>query len=136
MDQIEKSKNPQPPSDGGETRNSLRRYLNEGKEKLLSLEKQITGDKNVKNFLEKADRTGKTLRRAKQQAEKYGSKAERYVKRNPKKAILMAAGAGILAGRIWSALKRDKSVGPAKRKIPKPATPPIKAFKPKAGHKR
>ena len=85
MDQIEKSKNPQPPSDGGETRNSLRRYLNEGKEKLLSLEKQITGDKNVKNFLEKADRTGKTLRRAKQQAEKYGSKAERLSKGTPKK---------------------------------------------------
>jgi hypothetical protein len=105
----------------GKLATQIRRYLSEGKNKLISIERQITGGEKYAKIAAGVNRTREKLRKVKHQAENYGSKAEQYIKRNPKKSIVLAAAAGALAGGLWAAFSGKKSthkkkVGPPKVK--------------------
>ncbi len=94
----------------GRLKNQILKYLTEGKNKLSLLEHQITGDKNYKRFLDEVSRSKKKLQKAKQNYEKYEKKAQHYIEKNPKKAVVMAAAAGVLATSLWLTLNGKKPV--------------------------
>jgi hypothetical protein len=62
-------------------------------------------------------RSKKKLQEAKQNFEKYEKMAEQYIEKNPKKAVAIAATAGMLAGSLWSLFK-GKKTAPKKEKRP------------------
>jgi ElaB/YqjD/DUF883 family membrane-anchored ribosome-binding protein len=94
----------------GQFKNQILKYLKDGKNKLLLLENQIEDGKNYKKLLEEVDLSRKKLQEAKRNFDKYEKKAEHYIAKNPKKAIAMAAAAGVLAVGLWSAFKGKKPV--------------------------
>ncbi len=91
------------------------RYLVDGKNKLMSLERLIRGDKKVQRLLGGANGMGKKIHNAKRHLEDYGKKTERYIEENPKKAMAIAAAAGVLAGSLWAAF-RGKKPSPRRKK--------------------
>ena|SRR5579863_5728880 len=96
-------------SDGknnGKLKNQISKYLKEGKSKLLLLERQVTNRKDFKKLQDGLIRSKKNILEAKQNFDLYEKKAERYIEKNPKKAVAMAVAAGVLVGTIWSAIKR------------------------------
>ena len=124
----ERAGKPKSEESDGTLVDQIQRYISEGKDKLLSLESRLRGDQNVKRFLNGAGRTKEKLQKVKHQAENYGSKAERYIKENPKKSVAIAAGVGLLAGALWSTLSGKKPAPPKK-------TGPVK-LKPKHASSR
>jgi ElaB/YqjD/DUF883 family membrane-anchored ribosome-binding protein len=106
---------------GGEKlKNKVVKYLKEGKNKLLLLEDRISGGKNVEKLMGEVGLSKKKLLKAKQTFEKYEKKAEQYIEKNPKKAVAIAAAAGVLVGGLLSAFKGKKPVQRKKRR-PLPA---------------
>jgi ElaB/YqjD/DUF883 family membrane-anchored ribosome-binding protein len=97
-------------SSGGKLKEQTLRYLKEGKNKLLLLETKLKGGKNYQNLRDGVRRSKIKLLKAKQTFDKYEKKAEEYIEKNPKKAVAIAAAAGVLAGSLWSALKTKKPV--------------------------
>ena len=99
----------------GKFKHQILKYLKDGKNKLLLLEDQIEDGKNYKKLLEEVERSKKKLQEAKRNFDKYEKKAEHYIAKNPKKAIAMAAAAGVLAVGLWSAFKGKKQATKKKR---------------------
>jgi hypothetical protein len=95
---------------GGKLKNQILKYLSEGKNKISLLENQITDDKNYKRFLDEVGRSKKKLQTAKQNFDKYEKKAQHYIVKNPKKAVAMAAAAGVLATSLWVTFNGKKPV--------------------------
>ena len=89
-------------------------HLKEGKSKILLFERKILGGKNRQKVMEGVESSKKKFQEAKLNFENYEKMAERYIEKNPKKAVAMAAAAGVLAGSLWSALK-GKKVHPKKK---------------------
>ncbi len=73
----------------------IKKHLNEGKDKLKWLEKQVSEKKQQINSLKK-------------KFVEYEEKAENYVEKNPKKALAMAVAAGVLATAVWNTFKSKK----------------------------
>ena len=87
----------------GKLKSRILKYLKDGKNKLLLLENRVKSGKNYKKLKDTVNRSEKKLEQAKQAYGKYEKKAEKYIEKNPKKAVAMAAAAGILAGSLWAA---------------------------------
>jgi|SRR6185295_1579397 len=94
----------------GKLKDQTLKYLKEGKDKLLLLENKLMGGKNYQNIRDGVARSKIKLLKAKQTFDKYEKKAEEYIEKNPKKAVAIAAAAGVLAGSLWSAMKSKKPV--------------------------
>ena len=97
-------------ANGEKFKNQVVKYLEEGKNKLLLLEDQIAGRKDVKKFMGEVGLSKKKLLKAKQHFDKYEKKAEQYIEKNPKKAVAMAVAAGVLVGSFLAAFKGKKPV--------------------------
>ena len=80
-------------------------YLKEGKNKLLLLERKVMAGKNGQKLQAGIILSKKKLSTAKQNFDKFEKQAEQYIEKNPKKAVAIAAAAGLLAGGLWMALK-------------------------------
>lgn len=102
--------------DSSELKGRILKYLKDGKKKLLLLEDRFKDGKNYKKLKEAVDRSGKKLTQAKRSFDEYEKKAEEYIENNPKKAVAMAAAAGVLAGSLWSSFKKSKPVPRKKSK--------------------
>jgi hypothetical protein len=100
----------------GKLKGQILKYLKDGKDKLVLLEDRFKDGKNYKKLKDMADRSGKKLAQAKRSFDEYEKKAERYIEKNPKKAVAMAAAAGLLAGTLWSSFHGKKPAAPKKRK--------------------
>ena len=82
--------------------------LAQGREQLVKLEAKLKDPKTraaLKKSAAEAARKVKALRVRFQREER---KAENYTRKNPRKALLIAAAAGALAGALWISLKRRK----------------------------
>ena len=99
----------------GKLKSRILKYLKDGKNKLLLLENRVKSDKNYKKLKDTVGRSQKKLEQAKQTYDKYEKKAEKYIEENPKKAVAMAAAAGILAGSLWAAFHEKKTVTKKKK---------------------
>jgi hypothetical protein len=110
----------------GKLKAQMLKHLKEGKNKILMFERKITGKKNVQKLMDQMERSKEKLQEAKKNFEKYEKMAEQYIEKNPKKAVAMAAAAGVLAGSLWSVLKGNK---PAPNKKKRALSPPRTASK-------
>jgi|SRR5581483_918563 len=110
----------------GDLKKNILGHLKDGKKKFVLLEKNITGDPKVRSLLEKARSSKMKLEKARDLFNRYEQMAEKYVKKNPKKAVAMAVAAGIVAGSIWSALKGNKPSSPKKALVPRTKRTPLK----------
>ena len=95
---------------GEKIKDQIFKHLKEGKNKLLLLENQIKGGPNYKKLQVGLDRSKKKLQEAKKSFGKFEKRAEEYIEKNPKKAVAMAAAAGVMAGALWSVFKGNKKV--------------------------
>jgi molecular chaperone GrpE (heat shock protein) len=111
----------------GKLKAQMLKHLKEGKNKILMFERKITGKKNVQKLMDQMDRSKEKLQEAKKNFEKYEKMAEQYIEKNPKKAVAMAAAAGMLAGSLWSVFKGNK---PAPNKKKRALSPPRAVSKP------
>ncbi len=103
----------------GNLKSQTLKYLKEGKNKIMLLEKQILSGKKAAKILKEAEKAKLRLEKAKITFDEYEKKAEAYIEKNPKKAVAIAAAAGVLAGSIWMALGKKKPVlklAPKKKK--------------------
>jgi ElaB/YqjD/DUF883 family membrane-anchored ribosome-binding protein len=107
----------------GKLKAQMLQHLKEGKNKILMFERKMTGKKNIQKLMDGMGRSKKKLLEAKRHFEKYEKMAEQYIEKNPKKAVAMAAAAGMLAGSLWSVFKENK---PAPKKE-KPRSNPRRA---------
>jgi ElaB/YqjD/DUF883 family membrane-anchored ribosome-binding protein len=73
----------------------INKHLNEGKNKLMWLEKQVAEKKQK-------------LASMKKRFDEYEEKAEQYVQKNPKKALAMAVAAGVLVTAVASSFRSSK----------------------------
>jgi ElaB/YqjD/DUF883 family membrane-anchored ribosome-binding protein len=73
----------------------IHKHLNQGKSKLMWLEKQIAAKKEQFNSLKK-------------KFDEYEEKAETYVEKNPKKALAMAIAAGVVTTAVWNSFRSKK----------------------------
>ena len=89
----------------GKLKEQTLQYLKEGKDKLALLEKKVMASKIGKKLQSGLNLSKKKLSSAKQAFDKFEKGAERYIEKNPKKAVALAAAAGVLAGSLWLALK-------------------------------
>ncbi len=85
-------------------------YLNEGKNKILSLKQKKAVGKNFKGFLAELGLSKITMRDMLGNLKKQKKKAEQFIEENPKKSVAWAAVGGILAGSLWSSLRGKKPV--------------------------
>jgi len=80
-------------------KNQVQKHLSQGKSKLIWLEKKGTDD---------FERSQKNLHKLKDKFDSYEQKALHYVEENPKKALAMAAAAGIVAGAVLDSFRKKK----------------------------
>lgn len=105
------------PKQTEKAKNKMLKLLGRGLFHISALERKITRGKNFNVIMDDARLTKDKLIKTIHQAQDAGSKAERYIEKNPKKAVALAAGIGMVAGGLWSALSRKKPV-PAIKKAP------------------
>ena len=96
-----------------ETRRKIKdeidKNLKLGRETLLRLEKELSDPENRAKAAEQLRLAKAKLQRFKQEFQKKQKKAVDYTRKNPEKALAVAAAAGALAGTLWSALRGKKS---------------------------
>ncbi len=80
---------------GRKFKSEIDKHLNQGKSKLLWLERQAAEKKTKLNSLKK-------------KFEEYEKKAVSYTKKNPEKALAMASSAVVLVTTMWNSLKSKK----------------------------
>jgi phage-related minor tail protein len=80
---------------GRKFKSEIDRHLNQGKSKLMWLERQV------------AEKTTK-LNSLKKKFGEYEKKAVSYTKKNPEKALAMASSAVVLVSAMWSSLRSKK----------------------------
>jgi ElaB/YqjD/DUF883 family membrane-anchored ribosome-binding protein len=110
------------PENGEITKNQILRRLRAGEFNVSSLERKIKDNQYFNVIVEGVNQTKNKLQKTKNRIENYGSKAEKFIENNPKKAVAMAAAAGLVAGTLWAAFKRKKSAPPKKKSAPKSKT--------------
>lgn len=98
------------PKQTEKAKNKMLKLLGRGLFHISVLERKITGRKNFNVIMDDARLTKDKLIKTIHQAQDAGSKAERYIEKNPKKAVALAAGIGMVAGGLWSALSGKKPV--------------------------
>jgi len=91
------------------------KLMGEGKFHISALGRKIKDEKKFNVILDEARLAKGKILNAMRQAGDYGSRAEKYIQKNPKKAVALAAGAGLLAGGLWAALKGKRPAPPGKK---------------------
>jgi hypothetical protein len=103
------------------TKVHILKLLGEGKFHISALGRKIRDGNNFNVVLEEVRLAKGKWLKAMRQAGVYGSRAEKYVQKNPKKAVALAAGAGLLAGILGAFLTVKKPVTAGKKRAPRPA---------------
>jgi ElaB/YqjD/DUF883 family membrane-anchored ribosome-binding protein len=80
-------------------KDQVQKHLSQGKSKLILLEKKGADD---------FERSQKNLHKLKEKFNGYEQKALHYVEENPKKALAIAAAAGVLAGALLGSFRKKK----------------------------
>jgi ElaB/YqjD/DUF883 family membrane-anchored ribosome-binding protein len=80
-------------------KNQVQKHLSQGKSKLIWLEKKGADD---------IERSKNSLHKLKEKFDGYEQKALHYVEENPKKALVMATAAGVLAGAFLDSFRKKK----------------------------
>jgi len=105
----------------------IHKHLTQGREKLTWLENQIRDKKNHATLQLKLEEAKEKIAHLKETYDRFEKKAIHYTEKNPKKALVIASVAGILAASLWNAFQKKKTSSslktPKTRKISvKPAS--------------
>ena len=86
----------------------IRKRLQQGREALSRLEKELTSPQNRQKVEAKIREAREKLAKMKAEFRKKEAQTVAYTKENPEKALVVAAAAGALAGALWVAFRRKK----------------------------
>ena len=86
----------------------IRKRLKQGKEAIDRIEKELRKPENRQKVEAKIREARQKLVRMKTAFRKKQAQTVAYARKNPEKALVVAAAAGALAGAVWSALNRKK----------------------------
>ena len=86
----------------------IRNRLRQGQEAIRRIEKELTSPENRQKAEAKIREAREKLARMKVEFKKKQARTTAYARKNPEKALVIAAAAGALAGALWVAFRRRK----------------------------